>query len=50
MTNQEKLKQAVELLAEVSENWDNDNVIYYPNILMSFDELVTEIASIELRN
>lgn len=48
MDNQEKLKQAVMLLHEVSEDWKEDKVNYYPSSLPSFDELVADLATVRL--
>lgn len=50
MTNQEKLDKAVKLLREVSANWNEDKVKHYPSTLLSFDELVEEIAEITVAN
>ena len=50
VSNQSKLDKAVELLIEVSEDWDNDKVSRYPEELSSFDELVCAIGNIKLNN
>ena len=52
-TNQEKLNDAVKLLREVSQSMEGErgiNIKFYPEILPSFDELVEDIAGIELTN
>ena len=46
-TKAEKLAEAVALLREVSENWDESKVKVYPSALPSFDEVVAELAAIE---
>ena len=47
-TNKEKLAEAVRLLREVNATWNEDEVEEYGSKL-SFDELVTEVASVQLK-
>ena len=49
MTNAEKLDMAIKLLWEVSDNWNEDEVEFYPRDLDSFDEEVNRLGSIVLK-
>ena len=48
MNNKEKLKIAQKLLTEIVENWNENEVEFYDS-KFSFDELVSEINSIDLK-
>ena len=48
MTNQDKLKMALALLDDINDNWNEDKVVNYPQNLLSFDELIAEMRTIEL--
>ena len=49
-SNQAKINEAVKLLSEVVESWDESKVVEYPSELSSFDEVVSALAAIELSN
>lgn len=46
MNNNEKIQKAVKLLLEVSDEWDNDKIKFYPSELGSFDEVIVLLSSI----
>ena len=46
-TNAEKFKEALRLLTEVNEDWNEDEVESYPADLPNFDELVSSMNLIE---
>lgn len=48
MTNKSKLEEAIKLLWQVVDTWDEDDVIEY-KATMSFDEIVAELQSIKLK-
>jgi predicted flavoprotein YhiN len=48
-TNSEKLSAAIGILQEISENWNEDEVLSYPKNLSSFNELVADLAEIEFK-
>ena len=50
MTNQEKMKEAVKLLREVLDSWDDEMVEEYSVLLPSFDVLVTELEIVRFNN
>ena len=49
MNKQEELIKAIEILSNISDNWDNDKIEYYPKELLSFDELVYLISCIRFK-
>lgn len=44
-----RLSQVYNTLQVIIENWDNDDIINYPQSLPSLDELAEEIGAIDLK-
>ena len=49
LTNKRRLEIALKLLEKVSDNWNNADVVNYPQELSSFDEVVTTLKEIRLK-
>lgn len=44
-----QLQKTVKEMRLLSQVWDNEKVVHYPDNLMSFDDLLNEISLIELK-
>lgn len=48
-TMKSQLSKVVREMRILSQMWDNEQVVHYPDNLMSFDDLLNEISLIELK-
>lgn len=50
MDKNELLKSAIIILQQISNDWDEDEVVEYSNNLASFDEVVEELRCIVFKS
>lgn len=49
MKQNERLRLAINLLSDILENWDEEEVVFYPETLQSFDELIASLRDVEFK-